>query len=518
MRVTLILGWLFMLTTLAVTLLAFFGLLNFSGQTIDWHFLSDSYLHRVLQFTLLQAALSAAISTALAWPVALALQYLAASRHKNIFMSLCILCFVMPTLIVVTGIVALLSNNGLIGKWLGDHWNLYGLTGILIAHVYLNLPFAIRSFYLRLKAIPDSRWKLAQQLKLSRWQRFRILEWPAAQMTTWLVFGFILVLCFNSFAVVLALGGGPKATTLEVAIYQALKYDFNIPEALVLAWLQLFIAGSLYLLVTTFGHIKWLGSETPGQRFLLKPDQWELYVYKVIYLLAWLFLLAPLLAMVPRILAASPDADFWTRLIAPTFTSISLATGATLAAVFMAYMILKPYRRALRKRSASYIWIDGAASHALVVPSMVLSVGLFVFFVRRIDMEAWGFWFVLVLNAFVSIPFAIAQLKATLVNYDQHYARLTQILKLSLAQRFLIEWRFVKPTVKTSAAFVSVLVLGDVAIYSIFGTQDFTTLPWLIYGYASTYRMTEAAIASCILLLICGLIVTLLERKKSGHA
>ena len=141
--------------------------------------------------------------------------------------------------------------------------------------MYLNLPFATRSIYLRLRAIPDSRWKLAQQLKLNRWQRFRILEWPAAQMTTWLVGGFILVLCFNSFAVVLALGGGPQATTLEVAIFQALKYDFNISEALILAWVQLMIAGSLYMLVNAFGHIQWLGTETPGRKFLPQPQRLE---------------------------------------------------------------------------------------------------------------------------------------------------------------------------------------------------------------------------------------------------
>ena len=62
-----------------------------------------------------------------------------------------------------------------------------------------------------------------------------------------MLLGFVFILCFNSFAVVLALGGGPQATTLEVAIYQALKYDFNIPEALSFAWTQLAIAGGLFV-------------------------------------------------------------------------------------------------------------------------------------------------------------------------------------------------------------------------------------------------------------------------------
>ena len=35
----------------------------------------------------------------------------------------------------------------------------------------------------------------------------------------------IFLLCFTSFAVVLALGGGPDAATLEVAIFEALRFE-----------------------------------------------------------------------------------------------------------------------------------------------------------------------------------------------------------------------------------------------------------------------------------------------------
>lgn len=34
----------------------------------------------------------------------------------------------------------------------------------------------------------------------------------------------IFMLCFASFATVLSLGGGPKATTIELAIYRALSF------------------------------------------------------------------------------------------------------------------------------------------------------------------------------------------------------------------------------------------------------------------------------------------------------
>ncbi|NQZ58711.1 MAG: exodeoxyribonuclease V subunit gamma, partial [Lentisphaeraceae bacterium] len=181
---------------------------------------------------------------------------------KQTFLSLSLLCFVLPTLVLITGFVSLLGLSGFITPFLGEDWSLYGLQGILLAHVKMNLPFAVRAMHLQLQSIPDSSWILARQLKFNRWQRFRLIELPSLSANASLIFGFITILCFNSFAVVLALGGGPQSTTLEVAIYQALKYDFNIPEALTLAWSQFAIAGVFFLLLYRSSSVPWLSKDS----------------------------------------------------------------------------------------------------------------------------------------------------------------------------------------------------------------------------------------------------------------
>ena len=43
----------------------------------------------------------------------------------------------------------------------------------------------------------------------------------------------------------LTLGGGPGATILEVAIYQALRFEFNIDRAVALALIQIVLAGTI---------------------------------------------------------------------------------------------------------------------------------------------------------------------------------------------------------------------------------------------------------------------------------
>src|SRR3546814_19584569 len=54
---------------------------------------------------------------------------------------------------------------------------------------------------------------------------------------------------FTAVAVVLTLGGGPTATTLEVAVYQALRFDFDLGRAVTLALVQLLLYTAIVLAV-----------------------------------------------------------------------------------------------------------------------------------------------------------------------------------------------------------------------------------------------------------------------------
>ena len=60
------------------------------------------------------------------------------------------------------------------------------------------------------------------------------------------------MLCLTSFAVVLTLGGGPRSTTVEVAIYQSLRFDFDPARAVMLALLQLGLCMLVAMLTLKF--------------------------------------------------------------------------------------------------------------------------------------------------------------------------------------------------------------------------------------------------------------------------
>ncbi|MEH6650200.1 MAG: ABC transporter permease subunit [Motiliproteus sp.] len=509
-------GYLALSGALLLTLLAFQGLIGFNGEGPDWSLLSDGYFHQILQFSIFQALLSALLSVALAWPIARALYYLPRLRGRRAFLNLCLLCFVMPTLIVITGLVALLGRSGqlsgITAVLFGDDWNIYGLSGILLAHLFLNMPFAVRVFYQQLQAIPDSSWKLAAQLKLSPQAQLRLIEWPGIRNAVLTLLGFIFVLCFNSFAIVLALGGGPRSTTLEVAIYQALKYDFNIPEALTLAWTQLLIVGGLWWLVSRLGNPVWLSIDTASRNFTPVPSNNAKRLHRFSYYTGWLLLSLPLLALLPGLLNSNLQRFNLLDLLHPTLISLGLALLAACCGMTLAYLILKPIRWALHQGNLRRgLLLEWLASHQLVAPAMVISVGLFVLLLPRIDLDRWGMLWVAILNTAMVLPFAIHQLKPRLVQFDSQYQTLSRSLKLSGWQQWQIEWPFIQPVMLSTFALTLVLALGDVAIYSIFGTQQWQTLPWLIYSYAGSYRIAEACLASLLLLALCALILWLIE-------
>ncbi|SIT05531.1 ABC transporter permease subunit [Neptunomonas antarctica] len=511
------LHWLAYSFVLGLTVLSFYGLISFGNESLDTSLLQDSYFYSILGFTLKQALISAVLSVGLAIPIARALYFLPHLPYKKLFLAFCLLCFVTPTLIVITGLVALLGRSGFLTPWLNtlsdNHWNIYGMSGILIAHVFMNMPLAVRIIYLELQSIPETSWKLASQLKLNKADCFRIVEWPTLRNTSILLLCFIFVLCFNSFAVVLALGGGPQSTTLEVAIYQALKYDFNIPEALTLAWTQLIVAGGLYWLISRFGSLSWKNVDSSRNVWRPKKGTISIQASKVMYGLAWIILLLPFVSLIPGLLDSKlsrPDIQAISRAAA---VSIGLAIIAATLAMSIAYALLHPIRQAAMGAKLKRLWLlESVATHTLISPAMVLSVGLYIFLLPRIDIEQWGIVFVILLNTALVIPFAVKKLKPRLLQFDQQYNRLARSLKLNRRTLWRIEWPFIKEIYLATFGLVLVLALGDVAIFSIFGTTEWTTLPWLIYGYASSYRIAEASAASFILLILCALFLFLLEK------
>jgi len=201
----------------------------------------ESSLASCASFTLRQAFLSATLSVILAIPLARALAR-RRFRGREALTTLLGAPFLLPVIVAILGVIAVWGRSG----WISDamqamglgRLDVYGMPGVLIAHVFFNLPLAARLILQGFSDLPPERWRVAAQLGVEGGALFRLVEWPAIRASAPGAFALVFLVCATSFAVALALGGGPRATTLELAIYEAASYDFDLGRAAKLAGLQ----------------------------------------------------------------------------------------------------------------------------------------------------------------------------------------------------------------------------------------------------------------------------------------
>ena len=162
-RQPLIPGWLIpgvSATTLVVAVaLAAFLALWWNAPQDDWVAVwQDSYLWHVVRFSFWQAFLSALLSVIPAIFLARAL-YRRRFPGRLALLRLCAMTLILPVLVAVFGILSVYGRQGWLAtlcQSLGLEWTFspYGLQGILLAHVFFNLPMASRLLLQALENIP----------------------------------------------------------------------------------------------------------------------------------------------------------------------------------------------------------------------------------------------------------------------------------------------------------------------------------------------------------------------------
>ncbi len=128
--------------------------------------------------------------------------------------------------------------------------SIYGLTGILIAHVFFNFPLACRLMIAVLEACHRNTGGLAPVSAWGHGRSSASSSFPPCCAPFGCAAGLIFMLCATSFTLVLVLGGGPAATTLEVAIYQSLRLDFDPARAIAMALLQILVTACILALLS----------------------------------------------------------------------------------------------------------------------------------------------------------------------------------------------------------------------------------------------------------------------------
>ncbi len=476
----------------------------------------DSYLFRVARFTLWQALLSTLLSVAPAILVARAL-----SRHpefpgRQLILRLFAVPLALPAIVAALGILSLYGRAGYfagaLGGLSGGSWpGIYGLSGILVAHVFFNLPLATRLLLEALQTVPGDQWRLASQLGMGARASFRLIEWPAMRAALPGIAGLVFMLCVTSFTIVLTLGGGPAATTLEVAIYQALRFDFDPARAVSLTLLQIALTAAVVLALMRLGaNTAGDASLSVARRNFITARPVEKILNAAIILIALAFVGGPMLATV----ASGLEADL-ARLAGEasvrraTLTSIVLASlSATLACALSLSLVMA--RRALAaNRSAGETSLlerlaDTGAGFVLVVPPVVVGAGWFVLVRQSVDVFALAPYMVIAVNAVMAMPFAVRAIRPAHDAAAERHERICAQLGISGWNRLrLIDWPVLRRPLATAFAFAMALSLGDLGVIALFGSDAVQTLPYLLLSRMGSYRTADAAGLALLLGMLC---------------
>ncbi len=489
----------------------------------------DPYLARTVWFTLWQALLSTVLSVAPAVLVARALSRHPAFPGRAAILRLFALPMALPAIVAALGILALLGRAGLLAAPLsaigGGSWpGIYGLSGILVAHVFFNLPLAARLLLEALDTIPDDQWRLASQLGMRPLPVFRLIEWPAMRSALPGVAGLVFMLCVTSFTIVLTLGGGPAASTLEVAIYQALRFDFDPARAVTFTLLQIGLTVAVMFVLARLGANMALDAGLPvARRRLVAVGGIETLLNAAVIAAALAFVAGPIVATV----VAGLGADLG-RLASEeavrraSLTSVALALMSALLAVTLALSLAAARRAVAGAASRGGRLIESAAGtgagFVLVVPPIVIGAGWFVLLRHTGLLFAAAPVMVVAVNAVMAMPFAIRAIRPA---YDAAGARndrlCAQLGIVGWRRAWLIDWPVLKRPLATGFAFAMALSLGDLGVIALFGSDSVQTLPYLLLARLGSYRTDDAAGLALLLGLLCLALVFGADRLGGGR-
>jgi len=153
----------------------------------------------------------------------LAARWLANSRHplKPVFEAMLALPLVLPPTVLGFYLLVAMGGESVLGglfQQLFGHTLAFSFTGLLVASVVFNIPFALMPMQRAFEAIPRDLMDAARTCGLSRWRVLWRIELPLASRG--IISGMIMTAAhtMGEFGVVLMVGGSIPGETRTIAI------------------------------------------------------------------------------------------------------------------------------------------------------------------------------------------------------------------------------------------------------------------------------------------------------------
>lgn len=475
--------------------------------------LHNPYYWGRLGWSLEYGLASSLLTTLLALPLAYAFRYRFPGREA--LLSLSTVPFVLPTIVVALGFLALAGSRGLLGL------NLQGTPWILLwAAVFYNLGLVLRLLVVLLPSL-ETPLAAARTLGASPWRAYLRVGIPLLAPGLLAGGGLTFLYTFSSFGLPLVLGG-QRYATLEVEIYSLLSYRLAFPEATALALTQLMVSAGvtlLYLWAQARLALS-LGTGT-GPKTLPRLHAWGLS------LILWLWfalLYAPLLALLLK--ALQNPLAFTTVWSSDDFTPAGDALWNTLRFAGLTLLLAFPigflYAYAvwrgegLHPRHSGPRWLDLTGMLPLLVSPVLVGLG----YLLTYPQLSGSLLLLIAAYALLSYPLLSRALLPALRAMPKSVLEAARTLGAGPWRRlWRVEWPLLQPALRSGTALSLAAVIGEFGATLILRRPEWTTLSLAIYerlGRPGATPFAEALALSVLLGLLAGGVFYLLDRGRGA--
>lgn len=463
----------------------------------------------ILRTTLLQAFLSALLSGILGTLGALLWSERPGFLARLSWM-LSAVCFSLPSLVVALSFAGFWGRSGWMGTLLNRafEFEFYGWFAVLGAHVFLNHALYLRTVGTVLKEMDRHEEMAALSLGAGRWQCFWTVTFPKLIPPLRTSFLLSFAYCLSSFLIVLLLGGGIRFTTLEIAVYEALKMQFDLPQAVWYASIQLLIALTLYLVT----RVNW---ETGKRRGGFRPTiylnrSFAGVALQCIFSLTYLLcVIGPICYLLVEGFQGGLEVDWFTIMGA---TGMSLSLGICVASLSLILSLGAAY---CIRHTALYPFqklLEFLSSAPLFISSVLLSFALMRIFSNTLRGNLLG---PLGVQTMLCLPFTIRMVVGAFREVPDAVIFAARSLGANSLQRFLlIELPEIRRTVLSAFVLSMTFSMGEVSSFLIFSYEGTKTLPVLLMHWMNRYQFREASVVALLLVLLVMTVSYFIEADK----
>lgn len=533
-------AWL-VVTAIPATFLAVFFLypvgtmlwtgLRFDGRRDPLDVVVDPSVLRVLWFTFWQAAVSTAITVAVALPAAhVFARY--RFRGKSLARALITVPFVMPTVVVASAFLSVSSRLGLEDGAIRLRHTVWA---ILLAHVFFNYAVIVRSvggFWAQLD--PRSE-EAARVLGASRLRAFREVTLPQLLPAIASAAAIVFLFSFTSFGVILILGG-PRRATLETEVWRYATQRVEFDVAAVLALMQMVVVVALVVingalqrrrsrgLRMAAAHVVERRAVTGGERLFLGG----------VFLSALALLGAPIALLVERSLRSADgyslrhytslfdEGDRFRALtVAPIEAVGNSLWFASVATVIAGIIGLLAALVVVHGSGRVSVLFDVGFLLPLGTSAVTLGFGFLIALDER-PLDLRTSWIIIPLaHAIVGIPFVMRSIVPVMRSVEHRLREAAAVLGAAPARvRREIDLPIASRGLLIGAAFAFAVSLGEFGATSFIARPGRPTVPWAIFtllGRPGEAGFGQALALSVILMAMTATAVLVIEHLRFGR-